>query len=67
MYYRRCRTSRTQVDRLLDARNDITLSSLEQAAVGICEFRRMERQGAVANRLRDAILPCRCKATSTTP
>jgi plasmid maintenance system antidote protein VapI len=26
------KTSRTQVDRLLDARNDITLSSLERAA-----------------------------------
>ena len=26
------RTSRTQVDRLLDARNDITLSSLQRAA-----------------------------------
>ena len=26
------RTSRTQVDRLLDAKNDITLSSLERAA-----------------------------------
>ncbi|MFN7936844.1 MAG: hypothetical protein U0R19_26220 [Bryobacteraceae bacterium] len=26
------KTSRTQVDRLLDAKNDITLSSLERAA-----------------------------------
>ena len=26
------RTSRTQVDRLLDARNDVTLSSLQRAA-----------------------------------
>jgi antitoxin HicB len=26
------KTSRTQVDRLLDARNDITLSSLQRAA-----------------------------------
>ena len=29
------KTSRTQVDRLLDARNDITLSSLERAAATV--------------------------------
>jgi len=29
------KTSRTQVDRLLDARNDITLSSLQRAAAAV--------------------------------